>query len=125
MEPDNDKTDDADTTAYQPVPRVVLPRVNRPSRLQLVRGPGAPLNIPLAADEIVIGRSTGADLSFEVGGLSRRHVLLRKSGTEYVCKDLDSRNGVFLNGIRIYSVTLRNGDTLQIGDLVFLFEQGD
>ena len=35
--------------------------------------------------------------------------------------DFESRNGVFLNGIKVHSAILRDGDILQLADVVFDF----
>ena len=43
---------------------------------------------------------------------------------EIQARDLDSRNGVYLNGLRIHAVILRNGDVLQCGDVVFEYKEG-
>ena len=120
-----DDPDDDESTAYRPVPRVVLPPGRHSCRLQLVRGPGAPLTIPLEADKIVLGRSSHADVSIADTSLSRRHAQLLRSGPEYILEDIGSRNGIFLNGLRVHSVTLRQGDTVQLGDVVFVFHESD
>jgi two-component system, cell cycle response regulator len=73
----------------------------------------------------VVGRASAADLSIPDTSLSRRHAQLVRSGPEYVLEDLGSRNGIFLNGLRVHSVTLCNGDTVQLGDVVFVFHESD
>lgn len=99
-------------------------RPHKPHLLQQIAGPGAPSEHLLDLEEIVIGRSAQAQISIESGLLSRRHVLLRRSGPEYTCQDLDSSNGLYLNGIRAHSAVLRDGDLLQIGDVIFIFREG-
>ncbi len=101
----------------------VLP-TDRPHVLEMVAGPGAPREFVLEDEEIVIGRSSSADLQVLIEGLSREHVRLAKKGNEYSCHDPGSRNGTFLNGLRIHSAVLRDGDTLQIGSVVFKYHAG-
>ncbi len=101
----------------------VLP-TDRPHVLEMVAGPGAPTQFVLEDEEIVIGRSSSADLQVLTKGLSRHHVRLVRNGNEYSCHDPGSRNGTFLNGLRIHSAVLRDGDTLQIGDVVFKYHAG-
>ena len=96
----------------------------KPFLLQQVQGPGAPRNILLELEEVVVGRSHQAHLSIDSARLSRRHMALRRRDHEYVCADLDSANGVFLNGVKVYSAVLREGDTLQIGEVVFIYHEG-
>ena len=56
--------------------------------------------------------------------LSRRHALITLYESEIMVEDLDSANGLFLNGIKIHSATLRDGDVFQIGGVVFSFRVG-
>ena len=92
-----------------------------PHSLEQVRGPGSPCCCPLVADRVVIGRAADADLCIDSTGVSRRHLKITRSGPEYTCEDCDSSNGVYLNGIRINSAVLRDGDVIQIGDVVFIY----
>jgi pSer/pThr/pTyr-binding forkhead associated (FHA) protein len=91
--------------------------------LEQVQGPGAPRSFSLAIDETVIGRGQQANISIESSRLSRRHMAVRRVGPELSCVDLDSANGVYLNGVRAHSAVLHDGDTLQIGDVVFVFHE--
>ncbi|MFZ5894552.1 MAG: FHA domain-containing protein [Myxococcota bacterium] len=95
-----------------------------PPRLELVRGPQAPRTLPLGPGETVIGRSHQANICIESSLLSRRHIAIKKQGPEFRLNDLDSANGVFLNGVRVHSAGLHEGDTIQIGDVVFVFREG-
>jgi pSer/pThr/pTyr-binding forkhead associated (FHA) protein len=95
----------------------------RSPKLELVRGAGAPREFLLTAEEVVVGRSLQATISLDSGLLSRRHALLRRNGPEYVLQDLGSANGVFVNGLRVHSVVLCQGDTIQIGDVVLVFHE--
>ena len=55
---------------------------------------------------------------------SRRSGKILAIEGEIQARDLDSRNGVYLNGLRIHAVILRNGDVLQCGDVVFEYKEG-
>ena len=92
--------------------------------LRQVSGPGAPSETPLREEQLVVGRSKQANVVIDSPELSRRHLLLCKEGNEYVVRDLNSRNGVYLNGIKIHSAVLRGGDTLQVGNIAFVFLEG-
>lgn len=98
---------------------------SRPHYLQMVEGPGAPQRFRLRSPAAVVGRSDRADIQVDSEGLSRRHLLVTRNGGEFVVEDLDSRNGVFLNGVKIHSATLRDMDTLQLGPVVFVYHEGD
>jgi hypothetical protein len=105
----------------------VVGEVERPATLpwlEMVRGAGAPKLWTLSVGETVIGRSNQANICIESSLLSRKHVEVRRSGPEFRLRDLDSANGVYLNGVRVHSVGLHEGDTIQIGDVVFIFHEG-
>ncbi|MBM4379961.1 MAG: FHA domain-containing protein [Deltaproteobacteria bacterium] len=97
----------------------------RPHYLELVEGPGAPRYYELCQPATVVGRSEQSDLQVDSDGLSRKHLLVTRHDGEFVVEDLDSRNGVFLNGVKIHSATLRDMDTLQLGPVVFVYHEGD
>ncbi|HET9954404.1 MAG TPA: FHA domain-containing protein [Polyangiaceae bacterium] len=94
------------------------------ARLELMRGPGAPRVIPLAAVETVIGRSNQASVCLESHLLSRRHIALVPQGPGYRLQDLESANGVYLNGVKVHSAVLHEGDVIQIGDVLLVFHEG-
>jgi pSer/pThr/pTyr-binding forkhead associated (FHA) protein len=116
--------DEATTSAgiESPVPSARRP--SKPHLLRQVQGPGAPRQYVLDLAEIVVGRSLQAHISVDSSLLSRRHILLKRSGPEFVCQDLDSKNGIYLNGVRVHSAVLREGDTLQLGDVVLVYDEG-
>jgi diguanylate cyclase (GGDEF)-like protein len=83
--------------------------------------------IPLEREEVTLGRSLGADVRVNDAKASRRHAKIEVrepagEPTEYILTDLNSRNGTFLNGRRITSENLRNGDKIAIGDHIIKFE---
>jgi hypothetical protein len=69
----------------------------------------------------VIGRSKDCDIQLTDTNVSRRHAELRQEGTAYWIVDLDSTNGVEINGRRAKRAKLGAGDTVTLGstDLVF------
>ena len=95
-----------------------------PHKLVQARGPGSPRTLPLTDEEIVLGRSPEAGYQIPSPHLSRKHASIRGVGPEFHLKDLESRNGVFLNGIKVASAVLRDGDTIQLGDVVFIYHKG-
>lgn len=71
--------------------------------------------------EMVIGRTTAADIYLDDDGVSRRHakVMVRQDGAVEVT-DLGSTNGTYHNGQRIKVHHLKDGDTIQIGSTTIL-----
>ena len=98
-------------------------RSMRAYTLRQVEGVGSPREFPLSAD-YVVGRSQDADLQIDSPELSRQHFSLIRANKEYVATDLNSRNGLYLNGVKIHSASLRGGDALQIGSVIFFFIEG-
>ena len=96
-----------------------------------------------AIDEVTIGRGAersctraGAQLELRIPGkyLSQAHARLRREGTEWILEDLASNNGSFVNGERVTSHVLRDGDIIDVGHTLLRYraaiatlpaEQGD
>ncbi|MFA6001403.1 MAG: DUF3662 and FHA domain-containing protein [Thermoleophilia bacterium] len=72
---------------------------------------------------VLIGRSRQCDLTLEDSNISRRHAELRLRGNDYVIVDLDSTNGVEVNGKKVKTKTLQNGDVLTLGTTRVRFER--
>ena len=89
--------------------------------LHQTEGQGAPQKFKLNKAEIVIGRDEKADIVLSSGNVSRQHALIKCRQQDVKIHDYDSRNGVFLNGIKVHSAVLRDGDVIQVADVVFEF----
>jgi FHA domain len=95
-----------------------------PATLEMIQGPGAPRHHDLFRAESVIGRAIDVDIAINSTDLSRRHVMLKRAlSGQVTLTDLDSRNGVFLNGVKIHSAVLHDGDSIQLGTIVFIFHE--
>lgn len=113
------------TTSIHPPLQALQARLpGRAIVLRQVEGPGAPRDHALTATEFIVGRSGKVDLCIDEPSLSRQHATFERKGSEYVVRDLDSRNGTFLNGVRIHSAVLRGGDSIQTGSAVFVYLEG-
>ncbi|MGC4085186.1 MAG: FHA domain-containing protein [Vicinamibacterales bacterium] len=62
-----------------------------------------------------IGRSTGAELILDAALVSRLHCRLEASDETLEVVDLESTNGVFVNGARVTRAHLVPGDRLKVG----------
>jgi hypothetical protein len=98
-------------------------RETRGHLLEQIEGEGAPKKFDLALAQLVIGRAENAGVRLESRRASREHALLDLRGTDYVIRDNDSHNGIFLNGVKIHSATLRDGDMIQIADCTFVYRE--
>lgn len=83
---------------------------------------------PLLGSLTVIGRDDSADIVVEDAGVSRRHSELRvtNDGPHLVTsiRDLNSTNGTFVNGDRITSQRLADGDRITLGRTSATFRAG-
>lgn len=86
--------------------------------------------IVLNDDGFVIGSSTqGTDYQLEGTGISRRHIRFYKENGNVCCEDLDSTNGIRINGVRLdgkkqKKSVLKEGDCIKIGLEEFYFRHG-
>lgn len=80
-----------------------------------------------ASESIFVGRNTPKGLSIRDDlYLSREHFSVRSEGSKFRLIDLQSRNGTFLNGERIFgSVVLTDGDIVRAGGTEFRVEIHD
>ncbi len=78
---------------------------------------GEPYRFGLEKEAITIGRSKKNDLVLADQWLSRIHAEIRRENGRHFIRDLDSRNGTYVNGMRLSQrVPLQNGDVVTLGD---------
>ncbi len=72
---------------------------------------------------VTVGRATDVEIHVEDNGVSRAHArVVRGADGRFCVEDLDSRNGTYVNGVRMSRATLADGDRIQIGSsTVFRF----
>jgi len=68
-----------------------------------------------------IGRKEGNSLVLDSDRVSRTHAVIDWDGDHYTVIDTGSRNGTFVNGVRVRRQPLRNGDMISIGDCEIRF----
>lgn len=68
----------------------------------------------LSHDSILFGRSSQCDLVYCFEAVSKQHCRLEKRNNEWWIKDLNSRNGIYVNNLRVQE------QALTIGDHIFL-----
>ena len=83
--------------------------------------------IPLDREEVILGRALEADVRVNDTKVSRRHAKINRmqnaSGqVEFILTDFGSRNGVLLNGQKVTSEVLQNGDKITIGEHILRFD---
>ena len=120
--PDHDATEISSARSIEPVAQLV-------ATLVVVRGPDIGRHYPLRRNRVVLGRGEQADILLPDKQVSRAHAAVEglRMGAEmfYRLVDLGSSNHVFVNGSRIDSHPLSEGDKIQLGDMVLKFELHD
>jgi len=73
-----------------------------PRELLIHTPDGATRPLALERERYTLGRSSANELCYpEDAGLSRQHLALEKDGDTWVVRDLGSKNGTFVNSVRI------------------------
>jgi hypothetical protein len=112
------------TIVFQPPPAAGAPSgaLRAPARLcgVLVRGERV---YRLDAPATVLGRSRQCDVVLNDPNVSRRHAEVRREGDDYVLVDLDSTNGLTVNGQEVKRAALTDGDQVQLGTTGLRFER--
>jgi len=73
-------------------------------------------------EDITIGRSKNNTITIKDPYISKNHLSIVKDEGDYYLEDLGSANGTYVNGDRIMDVVrLKNGDTIRLGQVDFIF----
>jgi len=83
---------------------------------------GSERNFRFDKDRIVIGSVVSADVRLTGEGIAPIHAVL-ENGAEAVLYDLASETGVFVNGKRVVTQALKDGDKVTIGQYTLDFKQ--
>lgn len=84
--------------------------------------------IPLDREEVILGRALEADVRVNDPKVARRHARINLVFNEetrknnYILTDFGTRNGTFINGEKIASEPLQNGDKITIGEHILRFD---
>ena len=82
-------------------------------------------DIPQSTERVRIGRSEDCEVQIDNLGVSRYHAeIVRKEGFD-ILRDLRSNNGTFVNGRRIDSHNLNDGDEVSIGKFTIAYLAGE
>jgi predicted RNase H-like nuclease (RuvC/YqgF family) len=81
----------------------------------------APKRFALIKKAITIGRGPHCDLQILTHFVSREHARITLTNGAVVIEDLGSRNGVYVNAVRVDRHALQQGDLVTIGETQFRF----
>jgi pSer/pThr/pTyr-binding forkhead associated (FHA) protein len=77
--------------------------------------------VHLLGRKTTIGRTVDNDLRINEHFISRHHAVILTSATSAIIEDLNSTNGVAINGKRVSRQVLSEGDLVTIGKAEFRF----
>jgi hypothetical protein len=77
----------------------------------------------LDGERAVLGRSKDCDIQVSDPNVSRRHAEVRRDGNSYTLVDLDSTNGVEVDGKRVKRLELHDGSRFTIGSTEIVFSE--
>ena len=98
-----------------------LTPASKHARLVAVSGPLTGEVLPLTDTGVTIGRDTSNDICLADMALSRAHCTIAASAGVWRIRDADSSNGTFVNGAQVSEHVLRDRDSIELGESVFLF----
>jgi ABC-type multidrug transport system ATPase subunit/CRP-like cAMP-binding protein/ABC-type multidrug transport system permease subunit len=107
----------------QAVQRLVAERSNGTMQDQLRNERSEVLSLGDVQNRAIIGRADDCDIVLDRPAISRHHAEIRCEGDVCQITDLNSYNGTFLNGRRITTSVLRDGDTIYIGGVQIYFDR--
>jgi hypothetical protein len=87
-----------------------------------LRVAGDGITIPIIEPEYLIGRHSDNGIRLSDPGVSSFHARIFRGPDGYVIEDLKSRNGVWLNGSRVFHAVLKNGDKVRLGATDYIYE---
>src|SRR5215472_1634442 len=91
--------------------------------LNVIGGADRGLQYELVLPETRIGRGADQDLVLADIAVSRRHFTLHAERGRFRLRDLGSGNGTLVNGQRVESVVLNDGDQIECGNTLMRFDQ--
>lgn len=108
-----------DDTGSRPVVKEPLSDLVR----MLVRQDGGADVLYRLGRRTTIGRTPDNDVQIDTTFVSRHHAVLLCSADHCIVEDLNSTNGVLVNGRRIVRQILQDGDMLTVGKTEFRYQQ--
>jgi two-component system, NtrC family, response regulator GlrR len=95
---------------------VTRDRLELPSAVVEVTSPGGlALRLPLGLEPIVVGSDPNADVVLADPQVSRRHCALELSEDGLVLRDLGSKNGTWIAGLRVLGAFVEPGTPITVG----------
>ena len=95
------------------------------ARIEILKGNDAGAQFRVTGARVRFGRAADSDIVVTDSSASRNHAELVKANESFVIKDLNSSNGVFVNGKKIKEHYLVSGDIFSIGNHEYRYVERD
>jgi pSer/pThr/pTyr-binding forkhead associated (FHA) protein len=92
------------------------------ARLALYKDGKLQAAYPLPEPGTSIGRGDDNYIGLNDPNISRQHAKIHAKDNMWVIKDLESTNGIIVNGAQVKHAVLKNEDEISIGPFDFVFE---
>ncbi|MFZ1864952.1 MAG: FHA domain-containing protein [Polyangiales bacterium] len=112
------QSDAAATSNTLPSPE---PKTQPPARLVVLSEPAAGAEFTLNKPALRIGRDERLDIWINHKSISHEHAEIQAANGRVTIYDLDSANGMRINGIQASRAVLEAGDTVELGEVRFRF----
>lgn len=90
----------------------------------LIINPDQYMEVPFE-QQLTIGRDVYNSLSLQDVEISRSHAIIFDQGAKTIIKDLNSRNGVYVNGDRVQEQVVQDGDEIVVGSTIIFFNPAE
>ena len=92
------------------------------ARMAIYKGAKLDLAFPITESVTGIGRDADNMIQLPDPKVSKRHAVVHTKGDVWTIEDMDSTNGITVNGAKVKTAVLKNGDHLRIGPFELAFE---
>ncbi|MBD3178665.1 MAG: FHA domain-containing protein [Candidatus Latescibacteria bacterium] len=89
--------------------------------IKITNGCFAGLEIPVERKKTTIGSDINCNICLDHNLVSGEHALITRSGDSCKIEDLNSKQGIFINGKEVHNARLKNRDRISIGNFDLLF----
>lgn len=89
--------------------------------LVVIKGDGLGSRVDLVEQIVEIGRSEDCAITIDSGLISRKHAVVQRIAGHWIVADLKSTNGTYVNGQRISTHALKDGDKISVGRTVLKY----
>ncbi len=95
------------------------------ARIEILKGNDAGAQFRIKGSSVRFGRSADNDIVVTDSSASRNHAELIRVNDSFVIKDLNSSNGILVNGKKVKEHYLVSGDVFSIGNHEYMYAEKD